>query len=177
MRYLAQLCLMALLLVQCRQSATKGEPVDSIHTVPVDTPVDSITVPVETPVERPDSLLVIPDTAKIEVGKFQKKENLEPGRAEYTFCEKWQLDSATIVRIIRGFSPINGNTWHYSYDNFDCQLVGSVKISGIGYRMYLNAGSYFFLTNGDHQFIFGDEKNAFNKYFLEGNIYDQNPKD
>ncbi|SFW88127.1 hypothetical protein [Chitinophaga sancti] len=166
MKYLTYLCLVVLLLVHCRQAATREKPVDSVHTVPIDTPE-----------ERPDSLLVIPDTAKIEVGKFQKKENLEPGKEEYTFCEKWKLDSATLVRIIRGFKPINGSTWHYSYDSFDCQLVGIIKISGREYRMYLNAGSYFFLTNGDRQFIFGDEKNAFNKYFLEGNIYDQNPKD
>lgn len=161
MKYVIFLCLMGLMLVNCKQQATNSKPIDSTQTMPTDTPE-----------EKPDSIMIIPDTATIEVGVFNKKENMEPDKEEYNFCKKWHLDSNTIVAIIRGFAPISGNTWHYGYDNFDCEWVGRVKISGKVYKMYLNAGSYFFLTTPDEQYIFGDEKNAFNKYFLEGNIYD-----
>lgn len=161
MKYLMLLCLGGMLLVYCKRPAPRSNPVDSVSTLPT-----------HPPEVKTDSLLIIPDTATIEAGIFNKKENMEPGKEEYHFCEKWNLDSSTIVAIVRGFTPINGTTWHYGYDNFDCELVGYVKISGKPYKMYLNAGSYFFLTTPNEQYIFGDEKNAFNKYFLEGNIYD-----
>lgn len=161
MKYLMILCLTGLLLVHCKQPVPQSNPVDAVSTMPA-----------APPEEKPDSLMIIADTASIEVGIFNKKENMEPNKEEYHFCKKWNLDSSTIVAIIRGFKPITGTTWHYSYDNFDCELVGRVKISGKPYKMYLNAGSYFFLTTKGERYIFGDEKNAFNKYFLEGNIYD-----
>lgn len=173
MRYLALLALFGL---QCKQPATQSHPVDTVviaydtnHTI-------ASYVPPKPPEDKSDSLLVIPDTATIEVGQFRKRTNLAPGNEGYDFCNKWKLDSGTLVAIIRGFKPINANLWHYGYDSFDCELIGDVKINGVSYEMYLNAGSWFFLYAGGYQYRFGDEKNAFNKYFLEGNVYDQYPE-
>lgn len=165
------LCLMGLLLVQCKQPVPNQPPVDSVkiafdtdHTISSPTPAS--------PVADTEPMLIIPDTAGIEVGAFVKKRNYESDDVSAVFCNKWKLDSATIVAIIRGFKPINSNLWHYGYNSYDCELVGDVRISGVSYKMYLNAGSWFFLYKDDIHYRFGDEKNVFNKYFLEGNVYD-----
>lgn len=172
MKYSAHLCLMGLLLVQCKQPAPHQQPEDSVvtafdtdHTIQSSAPVP--------PATDTEPMLVIPDTASIVPGVFVKKMNYESNDVSAAFCNKWKLDSAALVAIIRGFKPINSNSWHYGFNSYDCELVGDVRISGVNYRMYLNAGSWFFLYKDEIHYRFGDEKNAFNKYFLEGNVYDE----
>jgi hypothetical protein len=94
--------------------------------------------------------------------------NVSGGNQYDAACKKWKLDSGVIVRILRSFKPISGTTLDLAYDNLQCELVGEVRISGVPYRMKINAGSYFILKTSDTTYIFGDNDKKFLKYFITG---------
>lgn len=118
-----------------------------------------------------DTAILINDTIPIALGIFTKdaaESNIDNNDPLAIEIKKWTLDTTQIKSILKGFKPVNGPDIHYRYLTFYPQMSGEVTINGKVYRMNINAGSYFILTNKDTSYLFGDETKRFRKLFLTG---------
>ena len=159
---------------QCNTASTvdKQPLVDSATTTIISTqqPGSAANTPGRVLHKHIDSAVVIKDTSVIELGKFTFSYGNSSAKElkDDPACTKWKLDAGLIVKIMRSFRPIDGITWDLAFNNLPCELEGEVKISGVPYKMNINAGSYFMLTTVDTTYIFADNNDKFLKYFLSG---------
>ncbi|MFN8306965.1 MAG: hypothetical protein U0T79_09340 [Ferruginibacter sp.] len=84
-----------------------------------------------------------------------------------TKCSHWTLDKSAIEIIIKNSEPIDGTTWDLSFLVLACTKTVNVVQSGQKFKVELNAGSFFWVNNGDTSVLFGDYKKSDRKYFIE----------
>ena len=85
-----------------------------------------------------------------------------------TKCNRWVLTKSDIKKIIKNSEPIDGTTWDLNFLVLTCTKAVSVIQAGQQFKVELNAGSFFWVNNGDTSVLFGDYKVSDRKYFIEG---------
>lgn len=85
-----------------------------------------------------------------------------------TKCSRWILNKLDIEKIIKNSEPLGGTTWDLSFLVLACTKTVNVVQSGQQFKVELNAGSFFWVNNGDTSVLFGDYKKSDRKYFIEG---------
>ncbi|RFM34664.1 hypothetical protein [Chitinophaga silvisoli] len=114
-----------------------------------------------------DTAVIITDTTTIEIGPVKKYGVDEDADKQYlSRCKKWNLDSATIDKLLRNMEPLDGIGWDLAYSHLDCKLYSKVKISGKSYLLEINAGSWLELTTKDTTYLFIPKDRSFDKYFI-----------
>lgn len=85
-----------------------------------------------------------------------------------TKCSGWTLDKSDIQKVIKNSEPLDGTTWDLSFLVLTCTKTISIVQTGQEFKVELNAGSFFWVNNGDTSVLFGDYKKSDRKYFIEG---------
>jgi len=85
-----------------------------------------------------------------------------------TKCSRWTLAKSDIETIIRNSEPLDGTTWDLSFLVLTCTKAVRVVQGEQQFSVELNAGSFFWVNNGDTSVLFGDYKESDRKYFIEG---------
>lgn len=85
-----------------------------------------------------------------------------------TKCSRWTLTKSDVEKIIENSEPLDGTTWDLSFLVLTCTKTVIVVQSGQQFNVELNAGSFFWINNGDTSTLFGDYKKSDRKYFIEG---------
>jgi hypothetical protein len=85
-----------------------------------------------------------------------------------TKCSRWTLAKSDIEKIIKNSEPLDGTTWDLSFLVLACSKTVKVVQGGQQFKVELNAGSFFWINNGDTSVLFGNYKKADRKYFIEG---------
>ena len=83
-------------------------------------------------------------------------------------CSRWTLTKSEIEKIIKNSEPLDGTTWDLSFLVLTCTKTVSVVQGGQQFKVELNAGSFFWVNNGDTSVLFGDHKKSDRKFFIEG---------
>jgi hypothetical protein len=162
---------------QCHSPNTANIAVDSVTTAvadPVSTATPATLTPsptVQVPSHPPyDSVIRITDTTSIELNNLRLRgldEDSRDGKEGIAKCKNWHLDTATIVRMLRNFVPIDGTYLDLAFSNLECAYRADVKISGVHYFLEVNGGAYIELSTGDTTYLMAAHGHAFDKYFIE----------
>lgn len=149
---------------QTTEDSTKNEKTVSI---PAPVTQQPQVKPAPEPKIHSDTAVIITDTTTIEIGRVKKYGVDDDSDKQYlSRCKKWNLDSATIDKLLRNIIPIDGVGWDLAYSHLDCQLYSDVKISGKLYNLEINAGSWLKLITKDTTYIFIPKDRSFDKYFI-----------
>lgn len=131
-----------------------------------DTALDPVSVKNE-PKTYSDTAVIITDTTTIEIGQIKKYGVDEDSDKQYlSRCKKWNLDSATIVKLLRNSKPLDGIGWDLAYSHLECKLYSHIKVSGKSFLLEVNAGSWLELTSKDTSYFFIPKDKSFDKYFI-----------
>jgi hypothetical protein len=82
-------------------------------------------------------------------------------------CRSWTLSKKNILEIIKNAVPIGGTTWDFNFLVLTCTKSVKILQGGQQYDLDINAGSFFWVNNGDTTVLFGDYKKTDRKYFIE----------
>lgn len=133
--------------------------------------VDGAKEPQETRIEN------VQETAVVESQPFSDKDSIqilkvsdvkiEKDAKEFSDkCKSWNLNSDSIIKIVRLSERISGEDMHHLYYRLPCEINGKLKWGSRTYDFMINAGSFLHLSSTDTSFYLGCSKKECQQYFL-----------
>lgn len=106
--------------------------------------------------------------AAFEIMSIANSVNNQSADPDTAKCSRWNLGKPQIERIIQNSEPLDGTTWDLAFLHLACTKTIHLVQAGQDFEVELNAGSFFWVNNGDTAVLFGDFKKSDRKYFIEG---------
>jgi hypothetical protein len=106
--------------------------------------------------------------APFEIISFRNIIKKQSTDQDTTKCNRWTLGKPEIERIIRNSEPLDGTTGDLAFLHLPCTKAIHLVQAGQDFEVELNAGSFFWVNNGDTTVLYGDFRKSDRKYFIEG---------
>lgn len=106
--------------------------------------------------------------APFEIISFRNIIKKQSTDQDTTKCNRWTLGKPEIERIIQNSEPLDGTAWDLAFLHLPCTKAIHLVQAGQDFEVELNAGSFFWVNNGDTTVLYGDFKKSDRKYFIEG---------
>lgn len=103
-----------------------------------------------------------------EIISFTNSIDINTTDTDTSKCNLWTLTKMDIEKIIKNSEPIGGTTWDLSFLVLACTKSVSIIQNGQQHQVEINAGSFFWVNNGDTSALYGDYEKSDRKYFFEG---------
>jgi hypothetical protein len=87
-------------------------------------------------------------------------------KSDLLLCSNWNVSNQDIIKVIQNSNQINSHIVHYEFDNLPCVYVGKITQNYVEYKVEVNAGSWFSVSNKDTTLFFGSYLDENKKYFL-----------
>lgn len=83
-------------------------------------------------------------------------------------CIGWNLSKEEVKKVLNESRQMSGVVWHHTFSVFRCQYIGKLIQEDKIYDFSLNAGAWFYISDGDSSAYFGSFNKQNNYLFLDG---------
>lgn len=126
-------------------------------------------------IRRKDSLIIdLKKAKKIEIISLNKRMlKGDTTEDDYQKCKTWSLTINEFKKVIREFKSMSSELQYLSYSYMLCEKKGEIKIDNILFDYWLNAGSTLTMKNNDTTLYFGCPSKKCKKYFITGELTEE----